>query len=73
MMNIGTNPTVSGTTQSIEIHFFNLNKSLYNKTLSIELLHRLREEQKFESLDLLKKQLEIDNHNASEFLKSYDK
>tara|TARA_B100001059_G_scaffold236447_1_gene287017 strand:- start:35801 stop:36715 length:915 start_codon:yes stop_codon:yes gene_type:complete len=73
MMNIGTNPTVSGTTQSIEIHFFNLNKSLYNKTLSIELLHRLREEQKFESLDLLKKQLEIDNHNASEFLKTYDK
>ncbi|MEL0643737.1 bifunctional riboflavin kinase/FAD synthetase [Olleya sp. Ti.3.14] len=73
MMNIGTNPTVSGTTQSIEIHFFNLNKSLYNKTLSIELLHRLRDEQKFESLDLLKKQLEIDNHNASEFLKTYDK
>lgn len=73
MMNIGTNPTVSGTDQSIEIHFFNLNKSLYDKKLSVQLLHRLRDEQKFDSLDLLKKQLEIDNHNASEFLKTYDK
>ena len=73
MMNIGTNPTVSGTTQSIEIHFFNLNKSLYDKKLSVQLLHRLRDEQKFDSLDLLKKQLEIDNYNASEFLKTYDK
>lgn len=73
MMNIGINPTVSGTDQSIEIHFFNLNKSLYDKKLSVQLLHRLRDEQKFDSLDLLKKQLEIDNHNASEFLKTYDK
>ncbi|WP_339874301.1 bifunctional riboflavin kinase/FAD synthetase [Olleya marilimosa] len=73
MMNIGINPTVSGTDQSIEIHFFNLNKSLYDKKLSVQLLHRLRDEQKFDSLDLLKKQLEIDNYNASEFLKTYDK
>ncbi|MBD3862822.1 bifunctional riboflavin kinase/FAD synthetase [Olleya marilimosa] len=73
MMNIGINPTVSGTDQSIEIHFFNLNKSLYDKKLSVQLLHRLRDEQKFDSLDLLKRQLEIDNHNASEFLKTYDK
>lgn len=73
MMNIGINPTVSGTDQSIEIHFFNLNKSLYDKKMSVQLLHRLRDEQKFDSLDLLKRQLEIDNHNASEFLKTYDK
>jgi len=73
MMNIGINPTVSGTDQSIEIHFFNLNKSLYDKKLSVQLLHRLRDEQKFDSLDLLKKQLEIDNYNASEFLKTNDK
>ena len=73
MMNIGINPTVSGTDQSIEIHFFNLNKSLYDKKLSVQLLHRLRDEQKFDSLDLLKRQLEIDSHNTSEFLKTYDK
>ncbi|RAJ15006.1 bifunctional riboflavin kinase/FAD synthetase [Olleya aquimaris] len=73
MMNIGTNPTVNGVNQSIEIHFFNLNKSLYNKNLSVELLHRLRDEQKFENLDQLKSQLDLDKTKAEEFLKTYAK
>ncbi|MGB6268509.1 MAG: riboflavin kinase, partial [Olleya sp.] len=71
MMNIGTNPTVNGLAQSIEVHFFNLNKSLYNKNLSIELLHRLRDEQKFENLEKLKKQLDLDKIKAQDFLKTY--
>ncbi|WGD36097.1 bifunctional riboflavin kinase/FAD synthetase [Olleya sp. YS] len=71
MMNIGTNPTVNGVDQSIEIHFFNLNKSLYNKNLSIELLYRLRDEQRFENLNKLKVQLDLDKTKALEFLKTY--
>ncbi|WP_397363819.1 bifunctional riboflavin kinase/FAD synthetase [Olleya sp. R77988] len=71
MMNIGTNPTVNGTKQSIEINFFNLNKSLYNKNLSVQLLHRIRDEQKFENLDQLKKQLDLDKIKAQDFLKTY--
>jgi riboflavin kinase/FMN adenylyltransferase len=64
MMNIGTNPTVNGTKQSIEVHFFNFNQDLYSKKLKIELLERIRDERKFESLEYLQSQLKIDKENA---------
>lgn len=57
MMNIGTNPTVEGKFQSIEIHFFNFDKDIYDQKIKIELLKRLRDEKKFESIDALKTQL----------------
>ncbi len=60
MMNIGYNPTVSGTEKSIEVHFFDFNQDLYNLELQIDILDRLRDEHKFESIDALKKQLSID-------------
>jgi riboflavin kinase/FMN adenylyltransferase len=70
MMNIGTNPTVNGKTQSIEAHFFDFNSSLYSKTLKIELLYRLRNEEKFESLNALKQQLYKDKKNALTLIKT---
>jgi riboflavin kinase/FMN adenylyltransferase len=68
MMNIGTNPTFNGTKQSIEVHFFNFNQDLYSKKLKIELLERLRDERKFESLEYLQSQLKIDKENALELI-----
>jgi len=68
MMNIGTNPTVGGKTQSIEIHFFDFNQDIYNKKIKIELLHRLRDEQKFESIKALQSQLNKDKLNALNFI-----
>ena len=68
MMNIGTNPTVDGTKQSIEVHFFNFDQDLYNKKLKIELLEPLRNERKFESLESLKEQLKIDKENALQLI-----
>ncbi len=70
MMNIGNNPTVDGKTQSIEVHFFNFNTDIYNKTLQIAVLHRLRDEQKFASIEALKAQLEVDKKNALDFIKT---
>ena len=64
MMNIGTNPTVSGTKQSIEVHFFNFDQDLYDKKIKIDLLEPLRNERKFDSLDSLQEQLKIDKENA---------
>lgn len=68
MMNIGTNPTVDGKTRSIEVHFFNFNKDIYNSELKIEFLKRLRSEQKFKNLDALKNQLKEDMVNASSYI-----
>lgn len=69
MMNIGTRPTVDGTTQTIEIHFFDFQKELYNQKITISLLHRMRSEQKFESVDALKKQLDKDKITALAIIK----
>jgi riboflavin kinase/FMN adenylyltransferase len=69
MMNIGTNPTVGGKTRSIEVHFFNYKKDIYGTQLKIEFLKRLRSEQKFTSLEALKKQLAIDKSAALDFIR----
>ncbi|WP_053990794.1 bifunctional riboflavin kinase/FAD synthetase [Mangrovimonas sp. TPBH4] len=68
MMNIGTNPTVNGTKQSIEVHFFDTDEDLYGKTVRVELLHRLRDEQKFASVALLQQQLKLDQENSLKFI-----
>ncbi|WCO01920.1 bifunctional riboflavin kinase/FAD synthetase [Psychroserpens ponticola] len=72
MMNIGTNPTVNGTKQSIEVHFFNLDKNLYDDTIKVNILNRLRNEHKFESLTLLQKQLKLDQVHALKFIHKYE-
>lgn len=72
MMNIGTNPTVNGTEQSIEVHFFNLDKDLYGKTLKVDILSRLRDEHKFESVALLQEQLNLDRTNALNFVSNHE-
>ncbi|MDA8626429.1 bifunctional riboflavin kinase/FAD synthetase, partial [Flavobacteriaceae bacterium] len=51
MMNIGYNPTFNGKQKSIEIHFMNFNKNIYDKTLTIEMILRIRNEIKFNSVD----------------------
>ena len=68
MMNIGTNPTVDGKTRSMEVHFFNFNKDIYNTELKIEFLKRLRSEQKFKNLEALKAQLKKDKVIALEHI-----
>lgn len=72
MMNIGMNPTVHGDTESIEVHFFNFDTTIYNKKIQINLLNRLRDEQKFESIDALKNQLIIDKQTSLDYIKSLD-
>ena len=65
MMNIGTNPTVSDSDQlSVEVFFFDFDKSLYDQSLTIEVLDRIRDEQKFSGLAALKVQLEQDRLEA---------
>jgi riboflavin kinase/FMN adenylyltransferase len=68
MMNIGNRPTVDGTDETIEVHFFNLEQDLYGKEISVELLNFLREEHKFESVQSLQTQLHLDKRNSLDFI-----
>lgn len=68
MMNIGNNPTIGNNEQSIEVHFFELNKNLYNENLEISILYYLRDEQKFSTIEDLKMQLEKDKNYSLNFI-----
>lgn len=69
MMNIGTNPTVGGTNKTIETHFFDLEKDLYGKYLSIELLTRIRDEKKFDTVEDLKRAMKQDEAFSRQYIR----
>jgi riboflavin kinase/FMN adenylyltransferase len=60
MMNIGVRPTIGGKNKSLEIHFFNFKDNIYNKTISVEIICKIRDEEEFSSIDELKIQLKKD-------------
>ncbi|WP_339841484.1 bifunctional riboflavin kinase/FAD synthetase [uncultured Maribacter sp.] len=68
MMNIGFNPTVNGTAKSIEINFFDFDADLYDKKIQVDILARLRDEHKFESIDALKAQLVKDKEKSLQYI-----
>ena len=68
MMNIGFNPTVNGDKQTIEVHLFNFDQDIYDQNIKVSLLHYIREEQKFGSLDALKARLDQDQTESLAFL-----
>ncbi|MFV0539770.1 MAG: bifunctional riboflavin kinase/FAD synthetase [Aestuariibaculum sp.] len=70
MMNIGSNPTIKGKGDSIEVHFFNFNANLYNQIIQVNILHRLRDEYKFESVEKLTEQLQKDEITALDYVES---
>ncbi|WP_070972283.1 bifunctional riboflavin kinase/FAD synthetase [Vibrio sonorensis] len=67
--NIGNRPTVNGVRQQLEVHLFDFQGDLYGKQLEIVLLHKLRNEQKFESFEALKQQIELDAEAARVWLR----
>ena len=68
MMNIGNRPTVNGTSQTIEVHFLDFDQDLYDQTIPVSILKRLRNEQKFPSLEALKTQLLSDQNETVAFV-----
>jgi len=69
MMSIGTNPTVGGKDLTIETYFFLLNKDLYGQKLQIELLTRIRDEKKFDSVEALRIAMKQDEAFCERFIR----
>ena len=57
---LGTRPTVNGTDPLLEVHLFDFDGDLYGQHLDVDFVARLRDEQKFESLDALVAQMNRD-------------
>ena len=64
MCNIGTRPTVGGTSRTIETHILDFSEDIYGLPLRIRFQRRIRDERKFPSLDALRQQLELDALNC---------
>ena len=72
MMNIGFNPTVQGKQKTIEVHFFDFEADIYNRKIQVAILQRIRSEKKFESIELLTKQLEEDRNFSRNYLQNLE-
>ena len=60
LVNIGSNPTVGGRAITVEMHIPHWEGDLYGRQLTVELVHYLRSEKKFPSLEALKQQIHRD-------------
>jgi riboflavin kinase/FMN adenylyltransferase len=66
--NIGRRPTFGGERTSIETYIFDFDGDIYDRQLRIELVARLRPEQKFEGIGAIKEQIERDVTHARAIL-----
>jgi riboflavin kinase/FMN adenylyltransferase len=63
--NIGTRPTVDDSGRvAVETHIFDFNRDLYGQSIRVGFVQRLRDERFFESLDLLRAQIDADCQRA---------
>ena len=71
MSNIGHRPTINNGDLTIEVHIFDFDEEIYGETISICFVDRIRDEEKFESLDALRQQLLLDQENVKRKLLSH--
>lgn len=69
--NIGVKPTIGESFPGVETWLFDFNEDVYGKIAEVCLLSFIRPEQRFSSLDELKKQVDIDVRRAREVLDGY--
>jgi riboflavin kinase/FMN adenylyltransferase len=67
---IGTRPTVGGTKVILEVFLFDFNQDIYGKHIQVSFLHKIRDEEHFESLDVLKAKIAEDVEKAKDFFAS---
>ncbi len=66
--NVGVRPTVSGSNKPIlEVHLFDFAEAIYGSSVSVTFYRKLRDEQKFASLEALQTQLQIDIAQARNY------
>ena len=72
MMNIGVKPTLIESSKTIEINFFDFEGDLYDKNIRVDIKQFIRDEVRFESLELLKSQIQKDKINCNSIIDIID-
>jgi len=58
--NMGVRPTIGGSSPVLEIHLFEFDKDIYSERLTVKFIKKIRDEKKFDNLDMLKLQIQED-------------
>ena len=58
--NMGVRPTIGGSSPVLEIHLFEFDKDIYSEKLIVKFIKKIRDEKKFDNLDMLKLQIQED-------------
>ncbi len=66
--NVGTRPTFDGQRRQVESHLFDWSGDLYEQPITIQFLHRLRDERRFSGIDALLAQIQADAAEARRLL-----
>lgn len=61
---LGTRPTVDGNSVILEAYILDFDENIYGRHIQVSFLHKLRDEEKYDSLDRLKQQIDIDVQQA---------
>jgi len=63
--NVGTRPTVEDSVKAnLEVHLLDFDDDIYGRTIEVIFHHKLRDEKKFESVDVLKQQIKQDQERG---------
>ncbi len=68
---IGTRPTVEGTRMLLEVHLLDFDEDIYGRHLKVSFLHKLRDEQRFDSLEELRAWMERDIAETRTFFSAH--
>ena len=72
IMNIGYRPTVNGKSRTIEVHLLDFKADVYGDDIQVCIIQRLRDEQKFPSIDALVEQIKKDEKTARKIISLLD-
>lgn len=68
VVNVGVRPTFDGVAEVVEVHLFDVDTDLYDRTLLVDFIGRIRSEQRFDGVDALVDQITADVAEARRIL-----
>ena len=68
MMSIGIRPTIADNRRTIEVNIFDFNENIYGRIVRVYVKYFLRNEEEFDSMEKLKKQISLDEIEARKLL-----
>lgn len=69
---IGNRPMFDGTRYWLEVYIFDFNQTIYGRRIQVEFIAKIRDEQRFDSIEELKQQMAQDVISAKKILKISD-